>query len=212
MPNDRLHTMSQADAFSSPWTLRHRLAYVVWTLVWKLLFRPTPKILCRWRVFLLRCFGAHISGRPFVASSAIIRYPWLLTLEDRACLSDHSECYNLARITVKARATVAQQVYLCAGTHDFSDPKLPLVVGEIVVGEDVFLGARSFVLPGITIGAGAILGACAVATKDLDPWTIYVGNPAKPVKKREIKATSPTATSLPPATYPLPHPPQPPPP
>jgi putative colanic acid biosynthesis acetyltransferase WcaF len=193
MPNSRLKAFNQADAYSSPWSLRHRLAYLLWMVVLRIFYRPTPKFLFPWRVFLLRCFGATISGRPFVAASAIVRYPWLLTLEDRACLADRCECYNLARITVKARATVSQQAYLCAGTHDFSDPKLPLVVGEIIIGEDAFIGARAFVMPGIEIGAGAILGACAVATKDLDPWTIYAGNPAKPVKKRAMKSAPPAA-------------------
>jgi putative colanic acid biosynthesis acetyltransferase WcaF len=188
MPNPRLKTMAQASAISSPWTLRHRLGYLLWIVVCALFFRRTPKFLYPWRVFLLRCFGAQISGRVFVAASAIVRYPWLLTMEHHACLADRAECYNLARITLKERCVVAQQAYLCAGTHDFSDPKLPLMVGEIVVGEDAFLGARSFVLPGVNIGAGAILGACAVATRDLEPWTIYAGNPAKAVKKREMAA------------------------
>ncbi|HVT82924.1 MAG TPA: DapH/DapD/GlmU-related protein [Phycisphaerae bacterium] len=187
MPNSRLRAFTQADAYTSPWTVRHRLGYLLWIVVSRMFFHPTPKLFYPWRVFLLKCFGAKVTGTPFVAASAIVRYPWLLTLEDRACLADKSECYNLARITIKARATVAQQAYLCAGTHDFSDPRLPLVVGEIVVGEDVFIGARAFVMPGVEIGAGAILGACAVATKDLEAWMIYAGNPAKAVRKREMK-------------------------
>jgi putative colanic acid biosynthesis acetyltransferase WcaF len=149
-----------------------------------LLFRPTPKFLNPWRVLLLRLFGAKVSGRPFVDSSAVVKMPWNLVLEDRACLAPRSEVYNLATVILRARCTVAQEVYLCAGTHDFSTSDLPLVVGEISVGEDAFLCARVFVLPGLVIGEGAVVGACSVVTRDLPAWTICAGNPCRPVKPR----------------------------
>src|SRR4051794_1291867 len=121
MPSERLQRLDQPDAFTSPWTLRLRIKLLIWKAAWLLLFRPTPKFLFDWRVLLLRCFGARVSGRPFVASTAIIRMPWNLTLEDRACLGEHAEAYNLGPITLKARCTIAQHAYLCAGTHELSD-------------------------------------------------------------------------------------------
>jgi putative colanic acid biosynthesis acetyltransferase WcaF len=121
--------------------------------------------------------------------------PWNLVLEDRACLGPQSEVYNLVRVTLGPRCTVAQQAYLCAGTHDFSQPNLPLMVGEIKVGSDAFLGARAFILPGVTIGEGAVIGACAVVSKDVSPWTIVAGNPARFVGDRTpFDANSGTGT------------------
>jgi putative colanic acid biosynthesis acetyltransferase WcaF len=181
-----LRTLAQADAFSSPWTLRLRLALLLWEVVRLLLFRPTPKPLSRWRVALLRLFGCRVRGRPFVDASAVVKMPWNLVLEDRACLGPHSEVYNLAPVTLHERCTVAQQAYLCGGTHDFSDPALPLVVGEIDIGADAFVGARVFVMPGVHIGAGAVVGACAVVTRDVAPWSVVAGNPARPVGTREL--------------------------
>jgi putative colanic acid biosynthesis acetyltransferase WcaF len=185
VPDGRLTTLPQASAYASPWPLRVRLGIALWAVVWRLLFRPTPKPLTRWRLWLLRCFGAKVSGRPFVDASAVIKMPWNLEIEDRACLGPRSEVYNLARVTLRERCTLAQEAYLCAGTHDFSQRHLPLVVGPIVVGADAFVCARAFVLPGIVIGAGAIVGACAVVTKDVTAWTIVAGNPARPVGRRE---------------------------
>jgi putative colanic acid biosynthesis acetyltransferase WcaF len=195
----RLTTMPQASAYHSPWPLRVRLAVALWALVWLFLFRPTPKPLTRWRLFLLRCFGARITGRPFVDASVIVKMPWNLILEDRATLGVRCEVYNLGRITLRERCTVAQQVYLCAGTHDFSQPNLPLVVGPIEVGADAFVCARAFVMPGVVIGEGAVVGACSVVTKDVPPWTVLAGNPARPVGHRAWArpplepATSPVA-------------------
>jgi putative colanic acid biosynthesis acetyltransferase WcaF len=183
-PDRRLTTLPQASAYESPWPLRVRLGVALWAVVWRLLFRPTPKPLTRWRLWLLRRFGAKVTGRPFVDASAVIKMPWNLEIEDRACLGPRSEVYNLGRVTLRERCTLAQEAYLCAGTHDFSLPNLPLVVGPIEVGADAFICARAFVLPGVAVGTGALVGACAVVTKDVAAWTIVAGNPARPLGPR----------------------------
>jgi glycosyltransferase involved in cell wall biosynthesis/acetyltransferase-like isoleucine patch superfamily enzyme len=184
--NPRLRTLSQENAYSSPWPLGTRLRGALWFVVWLFLFRPAPTPLVWWRLLLLRIFGAHVTGKPFVASSAIVKMPWNLTLEDRACIGPGVEVYNLGPITLKARCTIAQHVYLCGGTHDFTRPELPLVVGDIIVEEDAFVGARAFIMPGVTIGEGAVIGACSVVTRDMPPWTIAAGSPCKPEKPREF--------------------------
>lgn len=181
----RLETKRQADAYSSPWSMRTRLGGALWSAVWLLLARPTPKPLSPWRVLLLRLFGAKVSGTPFVASSAKVKFPWNLTLEDRACLAPDSEVYNLGPCILRARSTVTQRVYLCGGSHDLSQPSLPLVTGPIEIGADAFVGAQALILPGITIGDGAVVGAGSVVTKDVQPWTIVAGNPAREIGRRE---------------------------
>jgi putative colanic acid biosynthesis acetyltransferase WcaF len=186
MNNPRLHRMQQAGAFASPWSRGQRIKIALWQITWALLFRTAPKPLMRWRLLLLRCFGAKIHGLPYVANTARVRMPWNLTLHDRACLGEHAECYNLGPIELKARCTIAQHAYLCAGTHDITTLDLPLVVGPIVIGEDVFVGAGAFVMPGVTVGDGAVVGACAVVTRDVEPWTIVAGNPAQAIKKRVL--------------------------
>jgi putative colanic acid biosynthesis acetyltransferase WcaF len=181
----RLQSMQQPSAYVSPWSLATRVKLALWCATWIILFRPTPKFCAPWRVFLLRLFGATISGTPFVGASTRIKMPWHLTLEDRACLAPDCEVYNLARCIVRARATVTQRVYLCAGTHDLTREELPLVVGPIEIGEDAFIGAQAMILPGVRIGAGAAVGAGSVVTKDVDAWTIVAGNPAREIGKRE---------------------------
>ncbi|MFA7235497.1 MAG: DapH/DapD/GlmU-related protein [Phycisphaeraceae bacterium] len=182
----RMQTKEQQTRYSSPWSKWSRVKLLLWRMTWLLLFRPTLKPFKGWRNFLLRLFGAKITGRPFVSPSAIVYMPWHLTLEDHVCLGPGSEVYNLGHVTLRARCTVAQQVYLCAGTHDFSDPKLPLVVGTIEIGEEAFIGVRALVLPGVHIGARCVVGAGAVVTRDTPEGMICAGNPAKPIRKRQI--------------------------
>lgn len=182
----RLRTLIQRNSYESPWSLGIRLKILLWGLVQVFFFRPTPKPFSRWRVLLLRLFGCTVRGRPFVDASARVKMPWNLTLEDRACLGPYSEVYNLGPIVLRERCTIAQHAYLCAGTHDLSRASLPLVVGSIEIGADAFLGARCFILPGVTVGVGAVVGACAVVTKDVAPWTVVAGNPARPIGQRTL--------------------------
>lgn len=183
----RLVRRDQSDAYSSSWSLQTRIKIGLWAIVWLTLFRPTPKFwpFTRWRVFLLRLFGARITGNPFISAAARIKMPWHLEVHDRACISPGAEIYNLGHCIIRERANVTQYAYLCGGTHDLSDPDLPLVVGTIDVGADVFIGARAMVLPGVTIGEGAVVGAGSVVTRDVPPWMICAGNPCRTLKPRE---------------------------
>ena len=111
--------------------------------------------------------------------------PWRLIMEHRSCIGSEARIYNLAPVTLRARATIAQEAYLCCGTHKFDDPALPLVTGQIEVGQDAFVGARAFVHPGVRIGEGAIVGACSVVTRDVEPWTVSAGHPSRRIRSRE---------------------------
>lgn len=188
-PRDRqrLKAEGQDDPYRSPWTVRERIGLKLFAVAWTLTCRWTPRPLNAWRLLVLRAFGCRIKGRPFVAPSVTIRIPWQLELHHRACLGDHAEVYNLGECVLRARCTVAQHSYLCGGSHDLRRRALPLTVGPIDVGEDVFIGARAFVLPGVSVGEGAVVGAAAVVVHDVEPWSIVAGNPARVVATRELE-------------------------
>jgi len=105
-------------------------------------------------------------------------------MHDRACLGDRANAYTLGEIEIGEEATIAQECYLCTGTHAFDRPTMNLVTAKITIGAKAFLGARSFVMPGVTIGSGAVIGACSVVTKDIPANCIAAGNPAKVLRSR----------------------------
>ena len=105
-------------------------------------------------------------------------------MHDRACLGDRANAYTLGEIEIGARATVAQEAYLSTGSHDFSGPEMPLVTAKITIGEDAFIGARAFILPGITIGPRSVIGACSVVTRDVPEGVLAAGNPCQVLRPR----------------------------
>ena len=181
----------QESAYISPWSLREKLGRLAWEIVWPLLCAWTPKPLNPWRLFWLKRFGAKIEGTPFVHQRARIQIPWNLTLHHRSCLGDRANAYSLGEIELHEGSTVAQEAYLCTGTHDFTHPALHLRVAKITVGRNAFVSARAFILPGVIVGEAALVGACAVVTRDVDPFAIVAGNPAKVIGKRASSFPSP---------------------
>ncbi len=190
-------TYRQADAYASPWTRGEQVRMLVWEWVWMLLCAWTPKPLNRWRLLILRGFGARLHGTPFVHQRARIQVPWHLTMHDRACLGDRTNAYSLGPIEIGAGATVAQEVYLCAGTHDFAQASIPLQTAPIRVGEHAFIGARALVLPGVSIGARAVIGAASVVTRDVPADVYAAGNPCRVLRPRVLLPSAPTAPIMP---------------
>jgi len=158
---------------------------VLWECCWALFCSWTPKPANPWRLFWLRAFDAKLHGTPFVHQRARIAIPWNLTMHDRACLGDRANAYSLGQIEIGARATVAQEVYLSTGSHDFAASHLPLVTAKITIEEDAFIGARAFVMPGVSIGARSVIGACSVVTKDVPADSMAAGNPCRVLRPRD---------------------------
>jgi putative colanic acid biosynthesis acetyltransferase WcaF len=174
----------QPTQFASPWNASDKIMRILWEFCWVFFCIWTPKPLNPWRLFWLRVFDAKIDGKPFVHQRARIAVPWKLTLHDRACLGDRANAYTLGEIEIGARATVAQEVYLSTGTHDFTQAALPLITAKITIGEDAFIGARAFILPGITVGARSVIGAGSVVTRDVPADVVAAGNPCKVIRPR----------------------------
>jgi len=163
------------------------LRRVLWAFA-KPLFRFSPRTFFGWRNFLLKLLGARIGKQVHIYNSATIYFPWNLEIGDWSAIGEHAYIYNLGTIRIGARVTISQRAHLCAGTHDHTDPTLPLLKPPIDIGDQVWICADAFVGPGVTIGEGALVGARAVVVKDVDPWQIVVGNPARVIKKRVLKS------------------------
>jgi putative colanic acid biosynthesis acetyltransferase WcaF len=169
-------------------SLRNRLGRVAWELVYALLFRPSPRPLHGWRSWLLRRFGARLGAHCHIYPKCRIWAPWNLRCDDGAAIADEAIIYNVAEVQLGVHAIVSQAAYLCTATHDIDDPDFPMISASIVIGRFAWVCARACVLPGVSIGDGAVLGLASVTSRDLDPWQVYAGMPARCIRERRRHA------------------------
>jgi putative colanic acid biosynthesis acetyltransferase WcaF len=172
----------------SGWSRSVKLRRILW-IPFKLLFlRGTGRVLSPLRIYALILFGATIERPALVMDGVKVWHPWSLTLRRYCTLGRGVEVYNFAHITVGEQATVSQETYLCSASHDFEDPTMPLTYSPITISAQSWVAAGCFIGPGITIGEGAVVGAYSVVTKDVPPWTVVAGNPARVLRARQLKS------------------------
>ena len=167
---------------------KHQAVRMLWNILWPLTTWFLPRSLgMGWKRLLLRMFGAKVHPTAQVYSSARIYYPANLTMEAYSCLADGVECYNVAPVTVGAHSTISQGSLLCTASHDITDSHHRLVTAPIMIEDQVWIGARAYIGMGVVVRQGAVVGATASVYKTVEPWTVVGGNPARFIKKREIR-------------------------
>lgn len=159
-----------------------------WWIVQAFLFNPSPQFMYAWRRALLRAFGAEIGKGVLIRPSARITYPWKVRIGNYSWIGDRVELYSLDTITIGDNAVVSQNSYICTGSHDHNQLNFPLTLAPVVIEDEAWVASGSFVKPGVTVGRGAIVGACSVVLKDVPSATIVAGNPARILGKRHPPA------------------------
>jgi putative colanic acid biosynthesis acetyltransferase WcaF len=141
------------------------------------------------RRWVLRAFGARIGEEVDIKPGVRVKFPWRLEVGDHSWIGEDVWIDNLAQVTIGSDCCVSQGAYFCTGSHDWSRQSFDLIVRPIHVGAGAWIAARSVVGPGVTVGEGAVLGLASVATKDLEPWTIYQGAPGVPLRARRDRTS-----------------------
>lgn len=177
----------------SPYSRGHYVRRLIWVVVQGCVFRLIPHRFFAAHCFILRMMGARIGKNVHIRPSVNIRHPWLFSIGDYSSLGDDVTVYNLGRIDIGAHTAVSQNVHLCAGTHDYKDPSLPLIRSSITIGAGVWICADAFVGPDVTIHDNVLVAARAVVTKDVPPGVIVGGNPAKVIRERPMTSDKMTS-------------------
>lgn len=167
-----------------------KIKRVVWNIAAAFLFRPfiTP-VFRKWRIALLRLFGAKVEWDANVYASVKIWAPWMLQMGHRACLGPEVICYNQDWVVLEDEAVVSQYSYLCTAGHDvnmMNTADKSLITAPIILKSKSWIGARSFIGMGVEIGEGAVVGATASVYKSVEPWSVVGGNPCKIIKMRKL--------------------------
>jgi len=179
-----------ADPYFRPaFAVHDRGRRAAWNLCWAMLYRPSPRPFHVWRAFLLRRFGATLgTGCRFYPASKIWA-PWNLLCADAVTVADGAELYNPAPMRFGSHAIVSQGAFLCGATHDYDDPRFALLAYSTDIGAYAWVCARAIVAPGVNVSDGAVLGMGSVATRDMEPWSVYAGTPAVKIRERKRSLT-----------------------
>jgi putative colanic acid biosynthesis acetyltransferase WcaF len=174
----------------SSFSLRNRMERSAFILTWALLAKWTPPPLHRWRCAILRAFGARIGKGVRIYGATIVWHPANLSIGDDALIGPRVRLYNQGHISIGSNAVISQDAQICASSHDVSDPLFQLVLRPVRIEDCAWIAADAFVGPNVVVGEGAVLGARGAAFRNLEPWTIYSGNPAQPLKRRQFREGS----------------------
>lgn len=162
---------------------------------WKQLcwyFLGSPLVESSWlpissvKVQILRIFGATIGQGVRLKPKVRVKFPWRLTVGDYVWIGENAWIDNLAHVTIESHTCISQYVYLCTGNHDWNHPDFELKIAPIYIEEGSWIAAKSIIVPGVTVGKGAVLTLGGVAVKSLASMTIYAGNPAQAIKPRKL--------------------------
>lgn len=179
---------SYINSFSeSSFSVKNRFKRALWNLIYTLLVKYSPRPFHRWRSFWISLFGAKLGEGVHIYPKAKIWAPWNLEMDDFSCLANGVVCYSMDKIIIGKYSIISQESYLSTGSHDYTKKNHPLVTSPLIIGDRVWITTRCFIHPGISIGDGAVIGACSIVTKNMPEWMVCAGNPCKPIKKRELK-------------------------
>jgi putative colanic acid biosynthesis acetyltransferase WcaF len=178
-----------------PYTFREYVRRFLWNFVDATFFRYSLPHAFRWRRWILRRFGAQLAHHTFIRRKTKIFNPWLLRMDEWSNLAGGVVVYNLGPVHIGRHTVCSQDVYICAGTHDYTRSNMPLQKPAIRIGQGVWIAAQAFIGPGVTIGDNCVIAARAVVTKDVPSGMVAGGNPAKVIKPRLMRPDS-DATNL----------------
>lgn len=168
-------------------SLKNKLARLIWNISWFFLFRPFGlPVFKKWRILILKLFGAKIGKHCKISASVKIWAPWNLKVGDFVAIGFNAFIYNPGEIILGDKITISQRAHLCSASHDIFNATNPLITQPITIKNRAWIAAEAFVGMGVTIGEGAVVGARSAVFKNVEPWTVVGGNPAKFIKKRII--------------------------
>lgn len=144
------------------------------------------------RNFVFRFYFKKFGRGGLLDYRCFIRYPWRVSVGNNVDINRGCELYSSMQtsdgiITLEDNVVLGPGVIIFSSTHDYNSLELPDISAPVKICRYAWVGGKSIILPGVVIGEGAVIGAGSVVTKDIPPYCVAVGNPAKVIKIRVVE-------------------------
>lgn len=163
------------------------LKIILWYFVNALIVRASWNPFMGIKILLLRVFGAKIGKGLVIKNNVSIKFPWKLTIGNNVWLGENCWIDNLDFVTIGNNVCISQGALLLTGNHDYRLSTFDYRNAPIVIEDGVWIGAKTVVCPGVVAKSHSILTVGSIATKEMETYGIYQGNPAVLIRKRFIR-------------------------
>lgn len=172
---------------TTPFSFKVKIKSHLWKLINATIFRVFPNQIKKPRIFMLKLFGAKLSSTVNINRTAKIDHPWNLSMGHLSSLGHNSWIYCLDKITIGEKCCIGNNVFLITGSHDVNSLSFDLLTKPIIIHDGCWISTGVYILPGVEVGAFSVIGAKSLIVKDVEAFDIVGGNPAKFIKKRNLK-------------------------
>lgn len=163
------------------------LKQTIWYFINALIVRASWNPFMGIKIALLKAFGAKIGKGLVIKNNVNIKFPWKLTIGNDVWIGENVWIDNLDKVSIGNNVCISQGALLLTGNHDYTLSTFDYRNAPIIIEDGSWIGAKTTVCPGVILHTHSILTVGSIATKDLEPWGIYQGNPAQKIRVRKIK-------------------------
>lgn len=161
-----------------------KLKEILWYFIKIIFFLSAVPYPSKFKVIILRFFGAKIGVGLVLKPRVNIHFPWKLIIGDNVWIGEEAFLLNFEKLTIGNNVCISQRAFLCGGNHDYRKVEMPYRNGPITLEQGSWVGANVFVGPNVIIRTNSIITAGSVITQTSEKNGIYRGNPAQLIKNR----------------------------
>ena len=172
---------------TTPYRIKYKIKSRLWNIVNSSIFRWTPFFMRRTRISILKLFGAKIDWTCGVSANSTIIDPWNLSMGSHSSIDDGCCVRCRDKVVIGKNCCISRGVDILTGSHNISSPTFNLITAPIIIEDNCWIATKSTISKGVTLGKGCVVAACSNVIKDVNPWTVVGGNPAKFIKERKLK-------------------------
>ena len=172
--------------YINPLNSERKVLKIIWYFINILVLKNSFIVSTRFKVFILKIFGARIGDNVVIKPRVNIKYPWNLKIGNNTWIGENVWIDNLDMVTIGDNVCLSQGSMILCGNHNYKKKSFDLILKPIIIEDGAWLCAKALLCPGSIMKSHSILTAGSVGVKIMEEYCVYKGNPAIKVSKRKI--------------------------